>query len=140
MSGNIKISELPEATSLSVNAFVPVIDTVGGQTTTYKVPYDVVGGIPVVCTGAEINTGVNDNKFASPKAIADSDIAFLSDIPTVPTVASAAEVIAGTDNVKYTSPKALKDAGIVPATGTDYRVSVSATDTTTSYLDTKLTA
>jgi len=33
------------------------------------------------CTGAEINTGSNDTKFATPKAIADSDIAFMSDIP-----------------------------------------------------------
>jgi len=42
------------------------------------------------CTGDEINTGTDDNKFATPKAIADSDIAFLSDIknPAFSSVAS----------------------------------------------------
>jgi len=32
-------------------------------------------------TGEEINTGTDDAKYVTPKAIADSDIAFLSDIP-----------------------------------------------------------
>lgn len=40
--------------------------------------------VPVKATGAEINTGTDDAKFATPKAIADSNIAFLSDIPAVP--------------------------------------------------------
>ncbi len=40
--------------------------------------------MPVKATGAEINTGTDDVKFATPKAIADSNIAFLSDIPTIP--------------------------------------------------------
>lgn len=38
--------------------------------------------IPTKATGAEINTGTDDAKFATPKAIKDSDIAMLSDIPT----------------------------------------------------------
>ena len=39
--------------------------------------------IPVKATGAEINTGTDDAKFATPKAIADSDIAMLADIPNL---------------------------------------------------------
>lgn len=38
------------------------------------------GSIPVKASGAEINTGTDDAKFATAKAIADSNIAFLSDI------------------------------------------------------------
>lgn len=40
--------------------------------------------VPVKATGTEINTGTDDAKFATAKAIADSDVAFLSDIPAVP--------------------------------------------------------
>ena len=36
--------------------------------------------LPVKATGAEINTGTNDTKFATPLSIADSNVAFLSDI------------------------------------------------------------
>lgn len=36
--------------------------------------------LPVKATGAEINTGTDDAKFATPKAIADSNLAFLADI------------------------------------------------------------
>ncbi len=32
-------------------------------------------------TGAEINTGTDDDKYVTPKAIADSNIAFLADLP-----------------------------------------------------------
>lgn len=46
-------------------------------------------------TGAEINTGTEDAKIVTPKAIADSTIA------KVP--ATAAEVAAGTDNAKFVS-------------------------------------
>lgn len=38
------------------------------------------GTVPVKATGAEVNTGTNDDKFATPKALADSDYAKTSDI------------------------------------------------------------
>lgn len=41
--------------------------------------------IPVKATGAEINTGTDDAKYTTAKAIADSDIAFISDITVTPT-------------------------------------------------------
>ena len=40
--------------------------------------------VPVKATGAELNTGTDDAKFATAKAIKDSDVAFLTDIPAVP--------------------------------------------------------
>jgi len=67
---------------------------------------------PVKATGAEINTGTNDAKFATPKAIADSDIAFLSDIPSVPVKATGAEITTGTNDTKFVTPKAMADAGV----------------------------
>lgn len=36
--------------------------------------------LPVKATGAEINTGTNDDKFATPKAIADSNLVLASDV------------------------------------------------------------
>lgn len=39
--------------------------------------------VPTKATGAEINTGTDDAKFATSKAIKDSDIAFLSDVSAV---------------------------------------------------------
>lgn len=64
------------------------------------------------CTGAEINTGTDDAKFATPKAIADSNIAFLGDIPTVPVKATGAEINTGADDAKFATPKAIADSNI----------------------------
>ena len=61
----------------------------------------------VICTGAEINTGTDNAKGATPKAIADSDIAFLADIPDK---ATDAEINTGTDDAKFATPKAIADS------------------------------
>ena len=55
-------------------------------------------------SGAEINTGTNDAKIVTPKAIADSGIAKAK--------ATGAEVTTGTDDVKFATAKALADAGV----------------------------
>lgn len=68
---------------------------------------------PVKATGAEINTGTDDAKFATPKAIADSNLAFLSDIPSVPVKATGAEIDAGSDDAKFATPKALADQTVL---------------------------
>lgn len=69
---------------------------------------DALGTPPVVATASEINTGTNNTKFASPQAIADSNIAFTSDIttqngsrinPRVGTTTSHATPTINTDNV-----------------------------------------
>lgn len=41
--------------------------------------------LPVKATGAELNTGTDDDKFATAKALADSDYAKISDITVTPT-------------------------------------------------------
>lgn len=63
--------------------------------------------IPVKATGAEINTGTDDAKFATAKAITDSNVAFTSDIPTK---ASGSDITTGTDDAKFLTSKALADA------------------------------
>ena len=73
---------------------------------------DIEASIPAKATGAEINTGTDDAKFATPKAIADSNIAFLGDIPSVPVKATGAEINTGTDDAKFATPKAIADSDI----------------------------
>jgi len=63
-------------------------------------------GIPVKATGAEVTTGTDDAKFATPKALADAGIV------VTPVKATGAEIITGTDDAKFATPKALADAGI----------------------------
>jgi hypothetical protein len=65
--------------------------------------------VPVKATGAEINTGTDDAKFATAKAIADSNVAFVADIPVK---ASGAEVNTGTDDAKFVTAKAIADSAI----------------------------
>lgn len=78
---------------------------------------DISSLIPVKATGAEINTGTNDTKFATPKAIADSNVAFLSDIPTLPVKATGAEIITGSNDAKFATPLAIAQSflGVVGA-------------------------
>lgn len=56
---------------------------------------------------SDINTGTDDNKYTTSKAIADSDIAFIGDIPVK---ATGAELDTGTDNDKFATAKALADS------------------------------
>src|SRR3990172_7175662 len=68
-----------------------------------------LGTIPVKATGTEINTGTNDAKFATPLAIADSNIAFIADVPVK---ATGAEINTGTDDAKFATAKAVADSNI----------------------------
>lgn len=65
--------------------------------------------VPTKATSAEINTGTNDAKFATPYAIANSNIAVISDIPTS---ASPTEVNTGTSLAKFVTPDALAGGNI----------------------------
>ncbi len=69
--------------------------------------------LPVKATGAEINTGTDDAKFATAKAITDSNVAFVADIPVK---ASGAEVDTGTDDAKFLTPKAIEDSAYAKTT------------------------
>jgi len=62
--------------------------------------------------GSEINTGTDDAKYATSKAIADSNLAYLADIPSK---AVGSELDTGTDDAKYVTAKAIKDSLNVPS-------------------------
>lgn len=71
-----------------------------------------IGAIPVKATGAELNTGTDDAKFATAKALADSDYAKTTDIPVK---ATGAEADTGTDDAKFLTAKAAKDSHNIPS-------------------------
>jgi hypothetical protein len=71
---------------------------------------DVPGGVPVKASGAEITTGTNDTKFATPKAISDAGIV------ATPVKASGTEVDTGTDDAKFVTAKAIADSGLASET------------------------
>jgi hypothetical protein len=79
-------------------------------------------------TGANINTGTDDDKIVTPKAIADSDVVLKDKSQTLTQktltspvintgisgtgIASGANVTTGTDNTLIVTPKAIGDAGL----------------------------
>ncbi len=71
------------------------------------IPGELGTDVPVKATGAEVNTGTNDTKFATPKAIEDSDYVKTS---AVPVKATGAELNTGTNDAKFATPKALADS------------------------------
>jgi len=70
-------------------------------------------------TGAEINTGTDDAKFATPKAIADSGIGKAK--------ATGAEINTGTDDAKFVTPKAIADSKLADFIRGDGWVSANET-------------
>ena len=64
--------------------------------------------LPVKATGAEIDTGTNDTKFVTPKAITDSKI--YRNLPRTGTVASNATPTINTDNIDEFTITALATA------------------------------
>lgn len=60
-------------------------------------------------TGAEVDTGTDDEKYVTPKAMEDSSYTKTSDIPVK---ATGAEIDTGTDDDKFATPKAIADSGL----------------------------
>lgn len=69
--------------------------------------FATIADVPVKATGAEVDTGTDDAKFVTAKAVADSSVAMTSDIPVK---ASGAEINAGTDDAKFVTAKAITDS------------------------------
>lgn len=102
---SIPLSYLDTDTALTADSDVKVAT----QKAT-KAYVQSVASPPTVATGAEVDTGTDNTKMVTPKAIADSNVAFTSDIPTVPVKATGAELVTGTDDAKFATAKALVDA------------------------------
>lgn len=69
-----------------------------------------VTGATTKASGAEVDTGTDDAKFVTAKAIADSAVAITSDIPVK---ATGAEVNTGTNDAKFVTAKAVADSNII---------------------------
>jgi len=76
--------------------------------------------IPVKATGAEIDTGTDDAKFVTCKAMKDSSFS--------PGKASGAEVDTGTDDDKFVTCKAIKDSSLSPTKATGVEVNTGTDD------------
>ena len=63
-------------------------------------------------SGADVDTGTDDAKYVTAKAITDSGVAFTSDIPAALSKASGSEVNTGTDDAKYVTAKAIADSNV----------------------------
>jgi hypothetical protein len=78
---NIRWKDKDDITTLAADDVLPVTDTSDTSTDKYTTPAEISTyvqsdiTIPVKATGAEIDTGTDDAKFATPKAIADSSLA-----------------------------------------------------------------
>jgi hypothetical protein len=114
-----KISELNADASPAGENLIAQVDDPGGSAETKKSTLSqVVGGLKA--TGAEINTGTEDAKIVTPKAIADSGIGKAK--------ATGAEINTGTDDAKFVTPKAIADSGISTAKATGAEINTGTDD------------
>jgi hypothetical protein len=131
-----KISALTElAATPAVDDVLPIVDTSVGITKKITTA-NLMGGVvvPVKATGAELDTGTDDAKFSTAKALKDSHNVpsvvpgtsgnYLKSDGTdwtsasalsVPVKATGAELDTGTDDAKFSTAKALKDSHNVPS-------------------------
>lgn len=75
-----------------------------GSTDVNSLEYRVTNAVVLSkATGAEVDTGTDDDKFVTAKAIADSTLVFTADLPVK---ATGAEVNVGTNDAKFVTPLA----------------------------------
>lgn len=85
-------------------------------------------GDEVVATGAEVDTGTNDTKMVTPKAMEDSSYAKTSAIPVK---ATGAEINTGTDDAKFATSKAIADSNVAFVSDIPVKASGAEVDTGT---------
>lgn len=123
-----KVSELTALTSLGDDDLVLVIDDPGGTPISKKMTganlkSSITSTIPVKATGAEIDTGTDDDKFATAKALADQTVLLkktggtMSGDITLGENASIALDPAGSADGKYTGITITGTAGATLAFG-----------------------
>ena len=85
--GDFKISELDALAATPDDAdILAIVDDVVGTPITKKITVANLKSsvtVPVKATGTEINTGTDDAKFVTSKAIEDSNLSFISDTETL---------------------------------------------------------
>ena len=138
-----KWTELAEETSPADADILATVEDPSGSAVNKKITwanikavlktyFDTLYSLVVKATGAELDTGTDDAKFATAKAIKDAhnvpSIApgadgnvltsdgtdWGSETPTaVPVKATGAEVDTGTDDAKFVTPKAVEDSKLI---------------------------
>ena len=100
--GDFKISELDALAATPDDAdILAIVDDVVGTPITKKITVANLKSsvtIPVKATGTEINTGTDDAKFATAKAIADSKLSFISDTETLTNKRITQRLVTTTDD------------------------------------------
>lgn len=77
---------------------------IDGSTDVNSLEYRVTNAVVLSkATGAEVDTGTDDDKFVTAKAITDSTVAFTADLPVK---ATGAETNVGTNDTKFVTPLA----------------------------------
>ncbi len=97
-----KITELTEATSVNGSDLIPVVINPSSTPQNRKLTVDNLIASKKA-TGEEINTGTEDAKIVTPKAIKDAGLPYTGK-------ASGSDVNTGTEDVKYVTPKAIADS------------------------------
>jgi len=106
-SNDVIASADPNALAEDINAIALKVG-IDSSTDVNSLEYRVTNAVVLSkATGAEINTGTDNDKFVTAKAIADSTVAMDADLPVK---ASGAEVNTGTNDTKFATPLALMTA------------------------------
>lgn len=97
---------------------------VDGSADTNSIDYKINNIVTLeVASGAEVDTGTDDLKYVTAKAVKDSTVVYEADLPVK---ATGAEANVGTDNDKFITPKAWADAKYIT---TSYTPSGAGTTT-----------
>jgi len=100
--GDFKISELDALAATPDDAdILAIVDDVVGTPITKKITVANLKSsvtVPVKATGTEINTGTDDAKFVTSKAIEDSNLSFISDTETLTNKRITQRLVTTTDD------------------------------------------
>lgn len=106
-----RITDAPTITEAADGDFFPIVDvsdTTDNAAGSLKkiTKANITPTVPVKATGAEVTNGTDDDKFATPKAIADAGITI------TPVKATGAEINTGIDDAKFATAKAIADSDV----------------------------
>ena len=95
---------------------------------------DIPGAVSIA-SGSDINTGTDNAKMVTSKAITDSNVAFIADVPVK---AAGSDITTGTNDDKFVTAKALADASNVLKFKNVYTAFISQASTNAPTEDIKL--
>lgn len=103
---NKKISELDPVTSLENTDLVPVVTDLATTPKTNKIKWENIKNL-LKASASDINTGTEDNKYITPKAIADSS--YIKEVVEDTTPELGGELDCGAHSIGFTQQAATGD-------------------------------